>query len=533
MKKDSLIVILEKIRSGDMQLRKKFIEENSKFIAKTVSKTLGKSAVPKNSEEFELGLSAFNYSIDDFDLKSGEDFLIYSETNIKKILYDYSIKNIKALKNQSSTYYNNSETVSPYVNVEDFEEIALFKQNLWKFGITLKEVSGHLQLKPQTLKLCISIAREISHSDELFNKLNSSLSIPVENLELESDSYKKIIRKNRAYIIALCLIARSRLEVLKSYINNIEKNWELYNNIGIVLELSNNEAVIFTEKCRFVTIKDLNGLRVGYEITSNELSKSNSLNVFYKYSLYAACLAVLLGIFLSVNYLVHEISTSPETKDTDVVYPGDTGKDLAYTENSPPPLHEGISPPSENSTPTDAAVTENTQTADNTSIFSNIIPTTSNNTYETAIYTPTPEKDIYTPLISAKQTSDQTTPSSGFETHTPEIKPSISVEPSAYKTVKATGAPGRPHISSDSYEVNVGEDYTIAMHMHGGNNGTKWELYENNILAFTIHCEDSTPNDQRRERIITAKKAGTYTYRCVLTNDFGSTDSTSITVTVK
>jgi DNA-directed RNA polymerase specialized sigma subunit len=75
MKKDSLIVILEKIRSGDMQLRKKFIEENSKFIAKTVSKTLGKSAVPKNSEEFELGLSAFNYSIDDFDLKSGEDFL--------------------------------------------------------------------------------------------------------------------------------------------------------------------------------------------------------------------------------------------------------------------------------------------------------------------------------------------------------------------------------------------------------------------------------------------------------------------------
>lgn len=533
MKKDSLIAILEKIRSGDMHLRKKFIEENSKFIAKTVSKTLGKSAVPKNSEEFEIGLSSFNYSIDHFNLKSGEDFLIYSETNIKKLIYEYSIKNTKALKNQSSTYYNNVEALNPYVNVEDFEEIALFKQNLWKFGITLKGLSQLLPLKSRTQKICLGIAREVSHSDELFNKLISSKNIPIESLELESDSFKNIIRKNKDYITALCLIARSKLEFAKSYMKNTEKDWELYNNIGILLELSNNEAVVFTEKCSFVTVKNLNNFQVGYEITSNELSKSNNSNIFIKYSLYAICLAVLLGILLSVNLLKPGTSTNSGIKETDIVHPGNSGNNGVLAESSPSPVLEDSSRPDENNSPTNTASTKNTQTSNNSSISPNNTTTPSTKTYEAAGDTGTTKNPMYTPVYSASQISAQTTPSPAPITHTPEIESSIGVEPSAYSTLKATGAPGRPRISSDSYEVKVGEEYTITMNMYGGNNGTKWELYENNTLAFTIHCKDSTPNDQRIQRLITAKKAGVYTYNCVLTNDFGSSSSTSITVTVK
>jgi len=71
------------------------------------------------------------------------------------------------------------------------------------------------------------------------------------------------------------------------------------------------------------------------------------------------------------------------------------------------------------------------------------------------------------------------------------------------------------------------------MTIPSGNNGTIWKLYENGILISSRNSPDNSPSEQFNQRMVIAKKPGTYTYRCEASNSYGTTSSSTITVTVK
>ncbi len=505
---------LEKIRSGNTGLRQIFIEENSNFINKTVSLTLGKSIVPRNSREFDIGISAFNHSIDSFDLNSNNDFFSYAEKLIKEQIYYYSFQNLKDSKKQTSTCCN-LDVHHPYSTVEDLEEIALFKENLWKCGITLKVLSQFSPVNPKIIGICLRTAREIAQNDELFNKLISLKKVPVDSLNIDLKLSKQVIKKNNDYITALSFLMRSNLEIIKSYIKNREMHWKLFNDVGIVFETTGNETIVFTGKCRFLTSKKLEHAKVGYQLKSDRFSKGAFFLYVKRYLPYAAAIAVIIASILSIK----NIDFDKLTGDSDV-----QSKEV-FSASSP------VSPKVKNSSVKNSAGAKQNNTPENKKV------TSAKNTPKSAMPAPT---DIKKPTTANKQNNPdipKATPSekapdspTPVSTTAPSIEPITS--PESFPTVKATGAPGRPRLSSDSYEVKLGDDYTITMRMYQGNNGTMWKLYENGNLIASLHSADNSPNDQAASRIITPKSAGNYTYRCELSNSFGSTSSSTIEVVV-
>ena len=99
-------------------------------------------------------------------------------------------------------------------------------------------------------------------------------------------------------------------------------------------------------------------------------------------------------------------------------------------------------------------------------------------------------------------------------------------------TTKATGVPGEVRISAVPYKVKVGSKYTIHFYMKSGNNGTMLILYENGKEHSRYPDTDETPNPQAKIVELQADTPGTYTYWWELVNEYGSTSSQMITVTV-
>ena len=90
--------ILKQIKDGDNLLKEKFIEDYKPFIIKTVSRVTGKYVQIENSEEYSIGLIAFNEAIETFDEHKNPSFLNFCKQVIKRRIIDYIRKNKKTVK---------------------------------------------------------------------------------------------------------------------------------------------------------------------------------------------------------------------------------------------------------------------------------------------------------------------------------------------------------------------------------------------------------------------------------------------------
>jgi hypothetical protein len=100
---------------------------------------------------------------------------------------------------------------------------------------------------------------------------------------------------------------------------------------------------------------------------------------------------------------------------------------------------------------------------------------------------------------------------------------------------KAMGVPGKPVLSSDNgYDTGLLDgSYNITMNMWYGYNGSTYKLYENGVLIDTKKLTDNSPTAQTAVTSISGKANGEYTYTCELTNSWGTTACSPLTVTVK
>jgi len=78
--------IINKIKAGDKLLREEFINSYTPYIIRTVSNLTGKYVDVENSDEFSVGLAAFNEAIDSFDEGKNMFFFKFSTLVIKEDL---------------------------------------------------------------------------------------------------------------------------------------------------------------------------------------------------------------------------------------------------------------------------------------------------------------------------------------------------------------------------------------------------------------------------------------------------------------
>ena len=229
----SIDYYIEIARQGDTNVRNKLIKDYEPFILKSVSKAAKKSIDIKNSDEYSIGLLAFNEAIDNFNINKGLNFFSYCNMLIRNRIIDYYRKKQKENTIYPFTYfqseddskfeerYLSSNTECEYENIESKDEIELFKQRLKEFNITLDTLVKCTPKHKDSIKLCVNIAKILSDDPFLFRKLMKNKAIPLKELLKLVNVHEKTIERNRKFIIAICLIIKSDLTVIKSYIENI------------------------------------------------------------------------------------------------------------------------------------------------------------------------------------------------------------------------------------------------------------------------------------------------------------------------
>lgn len=236
---DPLEDTIKNIKAGDTLLREKMIDDYKPFIIKVVSKVTGRYVDLENSEEFSIGLIAFNEAIDCYDRSKNAGFISFCETVIKRRVIDYYRKNSKNNKVYPITYFYNDDkdknskafeekyliidSDPQFENIEKKEEISLFIKRLEEFGITLEEL---VKIAPKHLdskQISIRIARIILDNRELSDKLERKKTIPMVELMKLVDINRKTIERNRKFIISVYLILSGNLEIMQGYVKNIEK----------------------------------------------------------------------------------------------------------------------------------------------------------------------------------------------------------------------------------------------------------------------------------------------------------------------
>lgn len=227
---NDFVLDLVRIKEGNQLLREEFIYKYTPFILKATSKALGKFVDTKNSDEYSIALSAFNESIDCYDFKKSCNFFLFSQQVIKRRLIDYLRKTSKN-KEYPFSYFGedgyfdpdsiSSESYVGFEDIESKEEILGYRQKLEEFGISIMDIVSNVPKHKDSRHLCIRIARMLSEDDELYRDLVKTKNIPRNQLKDKVKVHGRTIGNNRKYIIALCLIFRSNLELSKRYLDNV------------------------------------------------------------------------------------------------------------------------------------------------------------------------------------------------------------------------------------------------------------------------------------------------------------------------
>lgn len=238
---DEVLEKVKRIKSGDKELLNDFIKEYSPFIKRTVSITTGNWSDTDKSEEFSIGLMAFNEAIECFDHKKYPKFLCFSRHVIKRRLIDHLRKNIAVksvpfssiltddnddneLHNQKfEEKYLKSDSYKQFENLESIEEINSFTNKLSTFGITVRDLAICSPKHKDSMKLVVKIARILAQNEELYQSLERKKTIPMKELLKLLDVHIRTVEKNRKFIIGVCLILRSNLDILKGYAHILEK----------------------------------------------------------------------------------------------------------------------------------------------------------------------------------------------------------------------------------------------------------------------------------------------------------------------
>lgn len=235
---EPIIDTIKKIKSGDNLLKEGLINDYKPFIIKIVSKAIGKNVDLENSDEFSIALIAFDEAIKCYNESKNTNFLSFAETVIKRRIIDYIRSNYKNNKVYPFTYFDNNENEDKsyfeekylkvdasyqFDNVETKEEIALFTKKLGEFGIELKDLVESAPKHRDSKRLSIRIARVLAENNELSKKLEKKKNIPMVDLMKLVDVNPKTIERNRKFIIAVCFIINSNLDVLQGYVKNVEK----------------------------------------------------------------------------------------------------------------------------------------------------------------------------------------------------------------------------------------------------------------------------------------------------------------------
>lgn len=227
--------IVEKIKKGDKQLKEKFIKDYIPFILNTISGFCSyKTSDLKSSDEYSIGLMAFDEAIERFDISRSKSFLKFAEMVIKKRMIDYyrKVSSIDKKEIPFSSFYSRGEKeLEKKLNMYDagqetskYEliwELKDFSEKLESFGLSITKLPNYVPKHRDSKQMCVGIAKKIIKNKDILNKLKTKKYIQMKELSKIIDVHPKTVERNRAFIICLCIILEGDYENFKEYLNKV------------------------------------------------------------------------------------------------------------------------------------------------------------------------------------------------------------------------------------------------------------------------------------------------------------------------
>ena len=98
-----------------------------------------------------------------------------------------------------------------------------FINKLLSFGISLEELVDSSPKHIDARINAVRIASQIVENEILIKRIMNEKKIPVSDIVKQFNVSRKVIHKNKKFIIAVCLILMSNNDIIKSYVNNLLK----------------------------------------------------------------------------------------------------------------------------------------------------------------------------------------------------------------------------------------------------------------------------------------------------------------------
>lgn len=222
---NSIILQLQKIQTGDLMAREKFIEEYRPFIAKTAMQLCKRVLSWDNSDELSLALIAFNGAIDTYDTSKQVPFLQYAKVVIQNKLKDLFRKESKYqaelailddTDNNSAFFVEMQSAINDFRNrtIEDErrEEIIEYEKLLCKFDLDFEALVLASPKHRDSRHNLFRVAQIIADNPLFKNYLYSKKQLPIADLVLATGINRKTLERGRKFIIASALVLCNPLD---------------------------------------------------------------------------------------------------------------------------------------------------------------------------------------------------------------------------------------------------------------------------------------------------------------------------------
>ncbi len=200
----------------DLNLRNDFIQQYKPFIVNAVSKCTGMYVRSEDSDEYSIGLEAFNEAIDKYEPEKGS-FIAFAGLVIRSRVIDYLRKETRY---HGSVETNEDILMNTNTRVDEdlVAEVTSFKNALSHFGITLDELAEEAPKYKKTKREVVGLGIDISENEIISKRLYETKKLPMAAIMKVYETTKKRLKTYRNYIIGVVVIFREKLDIMKTYL---------------------------------------------------------------------------------------------------------------------------------------------------------------------------------------------------------------------------------------------------------------------------------------------------------------------------
>jgi RNA polymerase sigma factor len=228
---NNLAPLLHQAQQGDESARERLISSFKPFISKIASEQCGRYLDWRNDDELSIALLAFNQAIENFVLNKNTSFTSYAAMVIRHRLIDYFrqeekhrhllLSQVTAAGDYLPGEKEAAEKTCQAKALQEsrMEELMTFTRLLDEYGISLEDLIKVSPKHLDTKQNLASIARALSQSPLLLQKMSSTKQLPVKELMQLTGASRKVLETGRRYIIALVIILSYNLYHLQAFVH--------------------------------------------------------------------------------------------------------------------------------------------------------------------------------------------------------------------------------------------------------------------------------------------------------------------------